>query len=333
MPAICTNPTYGWDPECFLVVGGSSIPLGGLIPGTKATPFRIDENGHPDPAGQYAVSEDGVALETNTPVVSDPDNAVRVLQQSFTAAGAFLTRYAPFKDFLKSDRQAANTKMYTRLRNGSWEFVHRGEWDFGGDLFLSPGAMMMGCDPDYNAYSVVEKSGVLAEAVNPRPDIRSLDTIRMAGCHLHIGYTVANMPNYVLAIFCDILAQLAGVQDTGYRRQHYGKPGNFRPTPYGLEYRSLSAGAVMSQERLRRFVHGVHALLAKDVAWVKEVWSSMNVFDVQACLMRGSKTPVDGVLSQLLPSPRFTTPRATTAARGFTTEDIVRFANSASREP
>lgn len=300
---ICTTPTYGWDPECFVVLGNHYVPMGGLIPGTKEKPFHINAEGDPDPDSAFAVSEDGATLEVNTPIATTPRAAVRNVTTAFSAASQFLQKHAPFKGMMRSERQERESKNYSYMKKGLFQLHHRGDCDFGQELLGIPSALVMGCDPDFNAYSVVQNGGDIRSSANSRPNVRDLGGYRFAGCHLHIGYPTALMPNYVLVVFADLIAHAVGLQDRSLRRNYYGRPGNFRPTPYGLEYRSLSGAAVSNPERLTQFVRGIHNLLAKDVEWVKNIWTSINVFDIQAQLTEGgsrTKTGLENVISQLV---------------------------------
>ncbi len=95
----------------------------------------------------------------------------------------------------------------------------------------------IGCEPDYNVWSLTE---------NPAPLLEELGASRTCGGHIHIGYpdfevmppTAIDRINLVKA--CDVFIGLwlkgTGHLDT-FRQQFYGKAGAHRPKEYGIEYR------------------------------------------------------------------------------------------------
>jgi len=114
-----------------------------------------------------------------------------------------------------------------------------------------PEARRFGCAPDFNAYTCSTNTPEMDASRHP---------FRYAGGHLHfglpdIGYREKNDPYLKMATteeghlrvikFFDLLVTIPTLLlDNGpgarRRRSKYGKAGCFRPTPYGIEYRTPS---------------------------------------------------------------------------------------------
>jgi len=113
-----------------------------------------------------------------------------------------------------------------------------------------PEARIFGCAPDFNAYT---------RSVNTAEMDASRHPFRYAGGHMHLGissnYQKEGMAEYDLVHrdenhlkiikFLDLMISIPTlVLDNGLgskrRRDKYGKAGCFRPTPYGVEYRTPS---------------------------------------------------------------------------------------------
>ena len=113
-----------------------------------------------------------------------------------------------------------------------------------------PEARIFGCMPDFNAYTLTVNTAEMDASEHP---------YRYAGGHMHFGissnYQKEGMPEFDLAQkeeghiravkFMDLLVSIPTLMlDNGpgskLRRDKYGKAGCFRPTPYGIEYRTPS---------------------------------------------------------------------------------------------
>jgi len=116
-----------------------------------------------------------------------------------------------------------------------------------------PDAKIFGCMPDYNAYTLT---------INTPPMNAEKHPFRYAGGHIHIGLIdtkyrpkpiykrqaaiLQNEAEHIrwvkaLDLFVNLLTlPLDNSPSAKRRRSKYGKAGCFRPTPYGIEYRSLS---------------------------------------------------------------------------------------------
>lgn len=211
---------FGCDPEVFVHDGGKFIPAHGMIQGTKEEPYKV-RNG--------AVQVDGLALEFNIDPVASREDWLRNIrsveaQLRDMIDPKFNLRAVPSADFVKDD------------------FIN-----------LPPAARVLGCDPDYNAYSG-ERNKVPADAGN--------EPYRCAGGHVHIGWLEpdsANLEDQVHIHDCSVVVKAMDVTlgllscsfDTDKRRSNvYGGPGAYRVKPYGVEYRTLSNAWLATDDRV-----------------------------------------------------------------------------------
>lgn len=195
----------GADPEVFVRQGGNLVSAHGLIQGDKANPFKVERG---------AVQVDGMALEFN--IDPSPD------EESFV--GNIHAVMAQLKDMVPD-----------------YEIDISSTAEFGKEYIdLQPiEAKILGCEPDYNAYTGRQNHPPNADA-----------PFRTAAGHVHIGWTEGEdflAPHHfeacrLLAMELDVYLGIPSlVLDTdGKRRQLYGDPGAFRPKTYGMEYRVLS---------------------------------------------------------------------------------------------
>lgn len=197
--------TIGADPEVFVKQDGNFISAHDLVPGTKVDPFIVDKG---------AVQVDGMALEFNI----DPASSYQEFQTNLDVVQETLKGMIGDREFL--DKASV---MF--------------DDDFTKDI--PPLNLILGCDADYNAWTMEE---------NPTPDASS--NMRTAGGHIHIGGIPSEDP-FDPSHF-DLCARLARILDytlgtysvlwdkDDQRRSMYGKAGSFRPKEYGMEYRTLS---------------------------------------------------------------------------------------------
>ena len=208
--------TIGCDPEVFLTKRGKPASAFGLLEGTKESPKKTI-------GGAYQV--DGMAAEFNT----DPVGLV----------GQWGNDTNLFKDWdYKIVSQLAQIKEalptgYTLHARPTMEF---------GKEFLDKQpeeAKELGCDPDYNAYTL---------KANPRPDGEK--TFRTGAGHIHIGWGADIPPlneehmeicgGFVKMMDATVGMFMTLIDRDPKRRDLYGKAGAFRPKPYGVEYRTPS---------------------------------------------------------------------------------------------
>lgn len=201
--------TIGADPELFLVDrAGHPVPACGLIGGTKERPIRMSEGLPP----QYTLQEDNVMVEFNIPPSKNMGGFTNAVQTA-----------------LEIIKQKVEKLGYLLSDSPELVFSHRS--------LVSSQAKQFGCAPDFNAHA----AGETYPRMNPEALRTKNGEWRFAGGHIHIGYT-SNVPPFVAASFADVFLGLRSVgHDIQHeRRKHYGQPGRYRPTAYGIEYRTLS---------------------------------------------------------------------------------------------
>ena len=210
--------TIGCDPELFVSKDGQPRSAYGLIPGTKAEPFKV-------PYG--AVQIDGMALEFNTDPVDNADDFVHHINSVMASLQEMVPGY---------------------------EFLIKPSVKFNGNHFRAQPdeAKELGCDPDFNAYTLAENprpdntttmrtaSGHVHIGFCEGADVKDPD-------HMTRCATLVKQLDWYLG-----LPSLLWDKDTT-RRVMYGRAGAFRPKPYGVEYRVLSNAWLLSDER-KRFV-------------------------------------------------------------------------------
>jgi len=203
------NLKIGADPEVFLQdkFGNPQTAIG-LIGGTKINPLPITPHGH-------NIQEDNVAAEFNIPAC-------------MTAAEV----YDNIEICLNHIKEKVSVYGLSLSTKASCEFTE--------EQLDSEQAQVFGCDPDINAYTMLEN------IVNcPNKLLRSV------GGHIHVSYDDHSQANSIEIIFwLDLLLGVPSLfldKDTK-RRELYGKAGAFRFKPYGFEYRTLSNFWIFSRE-------------------------------------------------------------------------------------
>ena len=223
--------TIGCDPELFVKEGANFVPAVGMVPGTKNEPHAV---------AYGSVQVDGLALEVGITPARTPGEFTHNLD----------TVLAKLYDMLPDNVHIVDTAVA----------------EFDAELLenVPPEALQLGCDPDYNAYTLGE---------NPPPVAPG--NKRVAGGHIHVGWTHdedIKDPGHFHA--CAALARQMDVclgvpsilEDTDKeRREMYGQAGAFRPKPYGMEYRTLSNYWLFSvqtqQEVYQRARHALTTLV------------------------------------------------------------------------
>lgn len=212
----------GADPELFLQKDGKFVSVedsnGPLIPGTKRNPHEVQGG---------AIQVDGVAAEFN---VNPSDN---------------------FKDFYENIKSVVtNLRSYIKRHDDRMVLAPIPTAFFDPEYFskLPMHTRRLGCDPDFDAY----KDG----APNPRPKTKL--PMRTGAGHIHFGWTTGaketsegHMADCI--ILTKVLDKVFTFAQTDWdndrqRMRLYGKPGSFRPKPYGMEYRPTSNAWVKSPE-------------------------------------------------------------------------------------
>lgn len=196
--------SIGSDPEAFITRKGkvvSSIAL--KVLGTKKEPFKISET--------TSILRDNILIEWNvTPSYSALDFESNIVT-SVTEISNYLKDIDPDLRLKFSDFEVVTKRM---LNNKE--------------------AMTFGCSADRDAYQF----GKLRDPIKPPKE-----PIRSAGGHIHIGTNREMSPNEMVntALWLDyfLIPLERAVYGVSRRGELYGRPGSFRETPYGMEYRSL----------------------------------------------------------------------------------------------
>jgi hypothetical protein len=232
--------TIGCDPELFVKeIEGNYVSAHDLIPGTKEEPYRV-ESGY--------IQVDGTALEFNI----DP-------------ASSYLDFVGNINDVLFN--------LHDRIEGGPFSdlFIsYDPSATFDPDYFdhLPDHAKLLGCMPDFNAYTGEE---------NTPPT--TTEPFRTAGGHIHLGwgdYFDVNDPEH-FRLCRDVTKQMDAMlfnaskvwDKDNKRRNLYGERGAFRPKMYGVEYRPLSCRWVENDETIR-FVYE-QSMMALDLFFNKGV--------------------------------------------------------------
>lgn len=260
------NILIGADPEVFVYdyFKHSFLSGEGMIPGTKHEPFKIDGG---------AIQVDGVALEFNIDPAATCTEFVGNVTRVFTALKNRVREEFP-QVTLKADPVA----------------------DFDPDYFennVSFKAKILGCDPDFNAYTG-----------HPNDPPQGERSFRTGSGHVHVGWTTGAEEHHPvhtnisreLVRWLDVyLALPSRFWDYDKRRRTlYGQLGAYRPKHYGLEYRVLS-NAWLVDEKLIEFVYSStrlcvdryfsHTLAAlPSLEEVNHVWNDFSLKDLQAYL-------------------------------------------------
>lgn len=219
----------GCDPEVFVKQNGLFRSAFGLIPGNKKNPHAV-RNG--------AVQVDGMALEFNISPAKSEDEFLHNVQDVFQQMEAMVPHYqvvtVPVAHF---DQEHMNAQPME--------------------------AKELGCDPDFNGWTMGENCKPQAE----RP-------MRTASGHIHIGWTNGEDIDSLYGKAAAVARQMdfyLGLGSLFYdadkeRREMYGKAGCFRPKPYGCEYRTLSNAWLRSPKLMgwvyRQTVLGMEQLMA-----------------------------------------------------------------------
>lgn len=249
----------GCDPEFFVKdkVTGLPVSAHNLVPGTKKEPFVVDDG---------ALQVDGMALEFNT----NPAKTFNEFNHNIVSVMNVMRKIVP-----------------TAL-----DFNIVGSVVFSDEVMAAQPdeAKELGCDPDYNAYTL---------EANPRP-VPPIPGLRTASGHLHFG--VADTTDPMGREHMQMIAQLMKALDRfcgttsvimdpdPVRRQLYGCAGAFRPKTYGGEYRVPSNAWIATEERRKEMFDMSQAaikwLIEDDITRNvpdADVINAINNSDVQEC--------------------------------------------------
>jgi hypothetical protein len=228
----------GTDPEVFVRdAAGKYFSVedkahGKLIPGTKFEPHRVNSG---------AIQRDGVALEFNTIPASTSDEFLTYIEDVMKQMEATFKSIRPDLEIVMTPTATFDREYFDALPEE---------------------VKLLGCTPDYNAYTGKENEP-------PSTD----EPFRTGSGHLHIGWTRWENPHdeahfdtcmaLVRQLDCILYPASLLWDDDDKRRTLYGKIGAFRPKEYGVEYRPLS-NAYLSSKKTQKYVFDVAMKAASD---------------------------------------------------------------------
>jgi hypothetical protein len=227
MNKIPSEIAVGSDLEVFLFSNELKkiVPCVGILDGTKDKPWTP-----PGFQTGFAIQEDNVMVEYNIPPANSGPLFVQYIQEG---------KHMVLQELSK--RYGAQYSLYTR----------KSDHKFQARDLQSDQAKLIGCEPDFDAYE-----GGKMRYDPPKPGLH-----RACGGHIHLGGDF-KCPDFVAALFAELMIGVrGGVHSTpdGERAKWYGKPGIYRPKPYGIEYRTPHNGWAMSSTMLERVgAYGIH---------------------------------------------------------------------------
>lgn len=258
-----SNPkfTIGCDPEFFMRKRStgkliSAIPF---IKGTKEAPELLDRGGN--------IQRDNVSVE----IATDPADSI---------------------DQFVNNIQCTLQEAVKKLPKGH-DLVAIPSACFDQDQLEDPEACIFGCDPDHNAWSLLQNESPYAK--DP--------TFRSCGAHIHVGTNGKDENVFLLDFgkkveFVKVMDCLHGVISTVLdnskesvdRRQLYGKAGAHRSKNYGVEYRVLSNYWLRSPVTVMLMYH-----LTQDALRIfrnnesKDLITGMGEDEVQSVINKGNQ--------------------------------------------
>jgi hypothetical protein len=202
--------TIGADPEMFLQDANTQqlVSSVGKIEGTKRKPVFLER-------GTF-IMKDNVAIEFGMNPCSSEEEWINTLADS----------YRQLESFLPDDLQLACLPSAF----------------FPEEELQTAEACEFGCDPDFNAWTRQRNI----------PPTSENNTFRSCGGHIHVGVPVTlgaftkhpmfklNLIRMMDANHGIVSTIIDNSPESIARKELYGKAGCYRPTDYGVEYRTLS---------------------------------------------------------------------------------------------
>lgn len=203
------KPLIGADPEFFVVRSSGGFVSGHIFEcGTKIMPMATKHG---------FVQVDGLALEANIHPAETKDDFVSGILGVMSDLNEIVAK--------------RNCKIIAQpVAEFDPKYMKK----------LPAGVKTLGCNPDFNAYTLSE---------NPPPNASV--PFRTGAGHIHVGWTEqADIGDFDHFSLCATLARqmdyFVGLRTLKFdpdnrRRDLYGKAGAFRPKHYGMEYRVPSS--------------------------------------------------------------------------------------------
>lgn len=211
-PATHGKWTSGADPEMFCRNDSGLVAVQnvGVVTGTKEEPQAL-------PLGSN-VQRDNAAIEFAVPPATSKEEFVQFIGDALS-------------DVLDLLPEGVSVDITPSA-------------NFPNDQLTHEECKQFGCDPDMNAWTM---------KVNEPPTDAAENDFRSCGGHIHVGFVQGSGNDFLKDIdgkamtirmmdcFHGIAATILDSSQAAVdRRKLYGKPGCFRPTEYGVEYRTLS---------------------------------------------------------------------------------------------
>lgn len=217
------NVTIGSDLEIFLKNKntGELASAVGIIGGTKDDPKFI--------GNLCYVQEDNILAEANIPPVTSFENFYKYIEY---------------------------IKTYILENHPEYDLHYVSSENVQSSLLLNEQARTFGCDPvliaDYNKDGDVVPDDEFEDSIM----MKKMSNKRTGGFHIHIGYNnpTPEISKEIVKLFEKnvTLNLLKDDIDPYNRREFYGKSGEYRLKPYGLECRSLGSALLRSEETLKK---------------------------------------------------------------------------------
>lgn len=217
------NLTIGSDLELFIKDSktGKLASAVGVFGGTKKEPRYINNLCY--------IQEDNILAEANIPPVTtfeDFKNYINYIK------GYITNNYPQYLIHYSSSERATP------------------------DLLASDGAKTFGCEPvlivDYNDDGDIIPEDEFEESVMEK----QFSPIRVGGFHIHFGYDnhTLEISREIVKLFeKNVTLKLLNLEhDPYHRRSFYGKAGEYRLKPYGLECRSLGSSLLKDDNSLKQ---------------------------------------------------------------------------------
>jgi len=201
---------FGCDPEIILCHATTGLPVSaiGKLPGTKDRPHMVKR-------GDGAVQVDNVLAEFNT----RPANSSKMFNAVVHSVYEQMMELIQTQHHVNASRKSVDSFDETELQDKK--------------------ARIVGCDPDWNAYTL---------QLNDPPNYNN-HGLRSAGGHVHFGLDIDRNEVPYFVKLCDLIITVPMlIAEDNRRREFYGKAGSFRLKPYGVEYRTPSNHWVFDSE-------------------------------------------------------------------------------------
>lgn len=225
--------TIGSDLEMFITDQDDNLESAiGIFGGTKTEPKYIGELCY--------IQEDNILVEANIPPV---DN---------------------FDDFYK---YISYIKSYINETHPEYKLKYSSSETAPLNLLLNEKAREFGCEPvfivDYNNDGDIIPEDDFNEGI----EIKRQSNKRTGGYHIHIGYKnpTEKISREIVKLFeKNVTLQLLSEDiDDHNRREFYGKCGEYRIKPYGLECRSVGSYFLKDESTIRKVWDGVQKTITE----------------------------------------------------------------------